>query len=604
MLGFGSLFVFIPDNYILEIGLRFGRSLMTRAGNRKLIFWGWFVLSSAVYCWLLLGSYGDYFRDLAIRIGLLGGMVVASGIILRRIWPGIQLWSAMLVSMIGYAVVYQIASYLPGINNHPFTLTWSEGSAYYFASAYFADQIYGVNFDLPLINPSRHMLMAIPFILENLPIWAHRAWEVVLWFLITGTAVYLLVMKLGIKNQLIRWVLLGWVFLYFFQGPVYYFLLISIIPVLWGFDVKRPNRTLFLVLIGSAWAGLSRVNWIPVPALLAITFYLLESPAAGRSLRSYLRLPLIWFASGVGIGLLAWFGYAQFSGQPVGNFSVYFTSNMLWYRLLPNATFPAGVLPTSILASLPLIGIILIELYRSGFNYLPVRHLGIASILLVLFVGGLIVSAKIGGGNNIHNLDAYLIILLVSGTYIFFGRSIPDFDSPPRHVSQKLINLLISIAVIIPIIFTLEGGRPVDLPEKSRTENALLTIQEFADSTLSEDGKILFIAERQLLTFGEIENVPLLPEYERMKLMEMVMGDNEDYLAEFRRRIENQEFDLIISEPLVDKLKGSSEPFGEENDVYVHEVTRPVLCYYEPVKDLFKFPIQLLIPRPESDICA
>ena len=113
--------------------------------------------------------------------------------------------------------------------------------------------------------------MAVPFVIHDLPIWVHRAWEVVLWLFFTLAAVYLLVKRFGITDRLLRWVYFGWVFLYFFQGPIYYFLLISIIPILWGFDARKFYRTLLLVLIGSAWAGISRVNWIPVPALLAAT---------------------------------------------------------------------------------------------------------------------------------------------------------------------------------------------------------------------------------------------------------------------------------------------------------------------------------------------
>jgi hypothetical protein len=506
--------------------------------------------------------------------------------------------------MIGYAVVYQIATFLPGINSYPFTQTWSEGTAFYSASAYFSEQLYGVKVHLPLINPTRHLLMAIPFTLQDLPIWVHRAWEVLLWLLITFSAVYLFVRRLGITSQLLRWALSGWVFLYFFQGPVYYFLLVSIIPVLWGFDSKKLGRTLVLVLIGSIWAGASRVNWIPVPALLAATLYMLEVKVEDQDWLKYLVRPLIWFTAGVSAGLLAWFAYAQLSGQPVGNFGIYFTSHLLWYRLLPNATFPGGVILVSLFASLPLIGIIAAHLYRSGFNYHLIRRLGIGSILLVFYVGGVIVSTKIGGGNNIHNLDAYLLILLVSGSYLYFGKSVPDFNLPERGSLQKLINLFVIIALIIPVIFTLQGGRSINLPQKSRIDNALLTIQEFADQTASEGGKVLFIAERQLLTFGEIENVPLLPEYERMDLMEMVMGGNEEYLAEFRRKIENQDYALIISEPLVVKLKGRSEQFGDEHDVYVREVSKPVLCYYEPIKDIFKFPIKLYKPRAEDNICS
>ena len=84
----------------------------------------------------------------------------------------------------------------------------------------------------------------------------------------------------------------------------------------------------------------------------------------------------------------------------------------------------------------------------------------------------------------------------------------------------------------------------------------------------------------------------------------MVMGGNEEYIQEFQRRIAKQEYALIISEPLKTKYKGRGVQFGDENDVYVRHVSIPVLCYYEPVKDIFKFPIQLLIPRAEEDICS
>jgi hypothetical protein len=154
------------------------------------------------------------------------------------------------------------------------------------------------------------------------------------------------------------------------------------------------------------------------------------------------------------------------------------------------------------------------------------------------------------------------------------------------------------------VLFSINGGRPIFLPKQSRTDNALLTLQEYSNQTISTGGKVLFIAERQLLTFGEIQDVPLLPEYERMDLMEMVMGGNEEYLMEFRQRIKNQEYALIITEPLKTQYKGRSSSFGDENDIYVRQVSIPVLCYYEPVKRISKFPIQLLIPKLSEDICS
>ncbi len=55
------------------------------------------------------------------------------------------------------------------------------------------------------------------------------------------------------------------------------------------------------------------------------------------------------------------------------------------------------------------------------------RWLGLAGELLVLFVGGLIVSVKIGGGSNLHNMDAYLVLLLIIGVHFYLGRVEIDF---------------------------------------------------------------------------------------------------------------------------------------------------------------------------------
>ena len=52
-----------------------------------------------------------------------------------------------------------------------------------------------------------------------------------------------------------------------------------VILVLWGFDATHFWRNLVLVLVASLWAGISRVNWLPVPGMLAAALYLLEVKA-------------------------------------------------------------------------------------------------------------------------------------------------------------------------------------------------------------------------------------------------------------------------------------------------------------------------------------
>ena len=578
--------------------------MINKLANKGWFFACWFLASAVFYGWILLGPYGGPFKNLPIRLAILAFFVAVSMLLISRIWEGVNRWVALFATLVGYGVLYKLIEFIPGINSYPFTLTWSEGTAYYFASLFFAERIYGIKVDLPLINPTRHMLMAIPFLVSDLPIWVHRLWEVLLWLIISGMTIYLFVRRLDIQDNLIRWVYAGWFFLFMFQGPIYYFLLLSIIPVLWGFQAKNFWKTLLLVIIGSIWAGMSRVNWVPVPGLIAATLYFLEENLGEKNWRHYLRRPLIWFAAGSITALLAWYTYASLSGHPVGKFGIYFTSNLLWYRLFPNETFREGVLLMAFLTSLPLLGIIAIHLYTSRRKYHYIRLLGIGSIMAVLFLSGLIVSTKIGGGNNIHNLDAYLLILLITGSYIYFGRTSPDYDVRAKETPTRLVNLFLSLVVLIPVLYAVEDGNPTSRPNPAKAENARLTIQEYADEVVADGGKVLFIAERQLLTFGEIEGIPLIPEYERMNLMEMVMGGNQEYLNEFHERIKNQEFDLIVTEPLGTIYKGRTEPFGVENDVYVRDVSEPVLCYYETVKKISRFPIELLVPKSEPGNCS
>jgi hypothetical protein len=193
--------------------------------------------------------------------------------------------------------------------------------------------------------------------------------------------------------------------------------------------------------------------------------------------------------------------------------------------------------------------------------------------------------------------------LLVTGSYVYFNKTVPDYVISERDAPSKISNVFIALAILIPIVFVLQQGKPVDFPKPEKVENALLKVQEYSKKIANEGGKVLFIGERQLLTFNQVEDVPLIPDYERMTLMEMVMGSNEAYLNEFHQRIADQEFALIISEPLSIRYKGRSEQFGEENDVYVKAVAIPVLCYYESVKTISKFPIQLLMPRAEPEDC-
>jgi len=128
-------------------------------------------------------------------------------------------------------------------------------------------------------------------------------------------------------------------------------------------------------------------------------------------------------------------------------------------------------------------------------------------------------------------------------------------------------------------------------------------LTRFVNEAAQEDGEILFIAERHLLTFGLIPEAPLFPDYERVFLMEMAMSGNPSYLGRFHEDLRNQRFSLIISAPMFTRLKGPEDVFGEENNAWVQNVSEPVLCYYQPHKRIREIGLQTLIPREDGKDC-
>jgi len=144
--------------------------------------------------------------------------------------------------------------------------------------------------------------------------------------------------------------------LFFFQGAVYYHLMVCVILVLLGYRKDKVWRTLAFVVAASMWAGISRVNWMPLPGLLAGLLYLMDQPFDGKKWPRYLMPVLLWAAVGFGSAWLAQQGYIRVSGEDPALFNSAFSSALIWQRLLPNATFGLGILPAVLLVCLPGLG--------------------------------------------------------------------------------------------------------------------------------------------------------------------------------------------------------------------------------------------------------
>lgn len=496
-----------------------------------------------------------------------------------------------------YSMLLWVIHFIPDVSTYPLSLGWSETSRYYYASLFFSRQIYGKSTPLSSLHPTRYLLQAVPFIIRNLPLWVHRLWQVVLWLGVTLGGSLALVKQIKPKEWWVKLGLAAWFFVFCFQGPVYYHLMVVVIIVLLGFNQHKLGRTLIFVGLASLWAGISRVNWFPVAGMLAATLYVLRVSKGEKNFWQYWRWPLFVAIFSFVLAFLSQTVYAFLSGNPVEVFGSSFNSPLYSYRLFPNEAYGPGIINLMITATFPLWVIVAWYLFKRirAFNWL--RLLALLVITLTLLAMGLIVSMKIGGGDNLHNLDAFLIFIAVISAMIAFDQFKPDF--PEFHKPWNLPKPLVVLALIIPIVFALDAVHPIPELDHQRAWEDIEQVQMLIDQATIDGGEVLFVQHRHLLTFDTITGVELIHEYEKVFLMEMAMSGNEPYLENFWRDLEAHRFNLIISEPLNISMQTSERVFAEENNVWLINYVRPLLESYRPLVEYRES--DMIVLEPISD---
>jgi uncharacterized membrane protein YtjA (UPF0391 family) len=218
-----------------------------------------------------------------------------------------------------------------------------------------------------------------------------------------------------------------------------------------------------------------------------------------------------------------------------------------------------------------------------------------------LLAAGLVVSTKIGGGDNLHNLDAFLVMLALIGAYLGFGGF--TADSPWMAKGRRpLPQPLVVLAFLIPLVFAVGMVRPYPDLNFNRAWNDIQQVQMMVDRVLADGGEVLFIQQRHLITFEIIAGAPLVPEYEKVFLMEMAMSGNTAYLSKFWTDLETHRFDLIVSEPLALVTRPASDVFGEENNVWVERVAAPMAEAYRVALELPESEMALLVPWAKQTV--
>ena len=205
----------------------------------------------------------------------------------------------------------------------------------------------------------------------------------------------------------------------------------------------------------------------------------------------------------------------------------------------------------------------------------------IVGMLALLFAGGLVVSVKIGGGSNLHNLDAYYVLLMVIGGYLFFGIDAPETETSAIMKPKQIPEIVWAIIVVIPIIFALQVGGTVTNRDRIAEESDLLVLNRLIEDSNTQSGEVLFITERQLQVFDFVQDIPLVSDYEKLELAEMANAENESYLDIFYDDISRQRFSLIVIDRFQLTRKTTAEPFHEEHNRWVEHVLLPLLEQYQ-----------------------
>ena len=217
-------------------------------------------------------------------------------------------------------------------------------------------------------------------------------------------------------------------------------------------------------------------------------------------------------------------------------------------------------------------------------------------ILAALFGVGITASVKIGGGSNLHNLDMFLVTLLLLAIYAVVQLITKNVLSDEKG---HFLSILITLVLTFPITYSMRTVEKPDFPEPIIIQEAVDAIRNQL-AQVDENDEVLFIDHRQLLTFNIIPPVPLIDAYEKKNLMNEAISGNEAYFQPFYKDISSHRFAMIITEPLNVVVRGEDYSFGNENDEYVKWVTIPLVCKYKPVYTNLETAVEILVPRLEA----
>lgn len=597
--------------------------------------WVWIIFLLVFPVWLFQYTpWGLVFENINLRLLIWGLVLIGIAFFLTK-GKDIAGWKEFAVAAILTSTEFTIAQAFLRVSDYPFSMGWSEGNRLWDYSILFGREIYNYPPDkkIPvLLDTARQFVGGIPFLFPGVTIEVERAWvglSVLFPYVLLGIAAF------EFKRTNTRvWILtVFWALLFLKQGPIHPPLILCavVVALIW----RRPLWLALPLIAATGYAAAaSRFTWLFAPALwigmLELAGAKLEDQKISR--HTWVRVTALGLAGAAGgyfgkkiIELLAGNTNASAAITISGVTNSLTAQSLLWYRLFPNATYGNGILIGLVLAILPFCIFIGYIIFSKRWILNIWQSLAIAAPLLAFFVVGLIVSTKIGGGGDLHNMDMFLIGLMFVGAIAWHqgGREwIWNFAEFPIWVRVSFILMFILPGVAplsslrtyeylgdpVWLITLTDTGASTEndlelLPPPEFVEQSLQTIQD--EITLAQaSGEILFIDQRQLLTFGFAADIPFVPEYEKKVLMDRALRGDLNYFETYYNDLSEQRFSLIVSELLRTPIKDSDFQFGEENNAWVKWVSSPTLCYYESKVTIKEIGVQLLVPKQGPVDCS
>ncbi len=555
--------------------------------------WGWVLTIACLLAAgaLLLAHDVDTLQIFSLRLLLLLGAGLGAALFLPI--PGWGYGARLGSAVMALASVYVVVTRLRLVTAYPFSLGWSEGNRLWDYSLLFGRAAYQVagEFSFPsYFAPGRHGLWGLVFLIPDVSIQVARLWDVVLWtvpYFLLGLA--LSSRMGGVHARAGRWSFALWSLLFINQGPVYAPLIVSGLILAVGYDRRRPARTAVFTFLACLYAGVSRWTWLVAPAMLAGMWSLLDEPPNARIVRR-LRTPVAIGLAGLGGALASQLFMSLAFPQPEAAFATTARQTLLWYRLLPSPTNPHGILPSLALVLSPLVILLVVWVARRIVRWDRLQAFGVLAVLGAFLVVGLAASVKIGGGNNLHNLDMLLmgLVFLAAIGLAALGDRL--------EIAIDRAEVLLGLTVLIPSALAIQASAPLALPPPSVVGASLQRVHAAAQAA-ARHGEVLFIDQRQLFAFGQLPDIPLVLDYELKDLMNQAMGANRVYLDRFRQDLADHRFALIVVDPVTDQFQGRFRAFGEENDAWVEHVSGPLLEFYQLAQCFDEVGVCLYAPK-------